>query len=187
MKVEQQKTQQSADIETLDAPLSRRAMLGISSIAVLTAAVNTMEIMRDRSASVDEIVNNPDGQIRYREVVCTGLAKGAGHAEVTTIVGGFPMSSSAAAAGIASQTAEVVKKLPIYSLSGSSSETSLSFFRDCDGIQEGLSDWKTTELEKKLQNGGEALVKVSGHLAVRDGKQYLIFSSIKEVTPGKQD
>ena len=162
-------------------------MLGLGSILVVTALANTAEVVRDRSASVDEIVNNPAGATRYREVVCTGLAKGAGHAEVTTIVGGFPISSSAAASGVSCQTAEVLKRLPIYTLFGSSSETSLPLFRDCDGIQQGLSDWKTTELEKKLQVGGEALVRVSGHLAIRDGKKYLIFSSIKEVIPGKQD
>jgi hypothetical protein len=78
------------------------------------------------------------------------------------------------------------RTLPVYKLFGATSDITLSLVRNCDGIYDLTSDWKTSELERKLQAGDEGvMVRVSGHLAIRDGKQYLIFSSIEEIKPGK--
>ena len=172
-------------------PISRREImystLTVLAAGVFSAAAFRADKMQDRSASVDDIVNDPKGLTRYREVVCTGLVKGAGNAEVTTFVGGYPISSSAAASGSFAAPTEVKKTLPTYTLFGSTSDTSLTLVRDNNGFDELTAGLKTTNLEKELQAGEEALVKVSGHLSIRDGKQYLIFHSIKEITLGKDN
>jgi hypothetical protein len=75
-------------------PHSRREIFGACAAMAAVAAFSILgikkELERDLTASVDDIVNSPE-LIPHRQVVCTGFVKGAGEAQVTTIIGGYPI------------------------------------------------------------------------------------------------
>jgi hypothetical protein len=159
----------------------REFLFGLLGVGVAGAAATSAVLHEPAPLRVvreDEVVKDPQS-LAGSSFECCGTLRYLGMRRVPVLVGGFPMSSSAAAQGHFSPITRVHEERPVY---GFGPEGEIPAFRDVDTILQ-LTGGQPSALEVRLKDGpdSESLCKVRGRIDVRDGQPYLIFTDIEPI------
>jgi hypothetical protein len=124
-----------------------------------------------------KLVENPKS-FMGQEFSCWGELKFTGSRDIPVLVGGFHLSSSAAAIGAHSQISQVEQERPVFRFGPGEG---ILAFRDVDTIRL-LNPDSATSLESFLTKHSDSVTcKLTGRIEERKGELYLIFSSVSQV------
>jgi hypothetical protein len=164
---------------------NRRAFLAVFGIGVGYSYYSVNERVRteqpgpstDGIIDAAKLVENPRSFIG-KEFSCWGELKFAGSRDVPVLVGGFHLSSSAAALGAPSNISQVDQNRPVFQFGPGNG---ILAFRDVDTIRQ-LNPDAATSLESFITKHADSVTcKITGRIEERKGELYLIFSSVSQV------